>query len=204
MNNEHAPDSNHGDSNHGDGTVPPAPTATMAPPPVPNPAAPTHRPNPARRALVVLGIAALAFGGTILAAIVLLIGLAIGAVVGFAIETDVQAITHTPDSIGEIPTAIVAEQAEVVIDLSELGTVDFETRTEPLPIEVDVDFGSVEVIVPEGLDISVNADTDIGSTSVFDRIEDGFDNRVIVDGSDDPDVELTIDLDVGDIDVERS
>ena len=170
-------------------------------PQAPSPAA--TGPNTARRLLAALAVTGVAVLAAATFAVALLAAVIIGAVIGIAAESDAENITHAPTSIDEVPTAIVADEAHVVIDLSALSADDFDGRTEALAVDVDVDFGSVEVIVPDDVSVAVDAETDLGSTSVFDLVDDGFDNRVVVEGASSPDLDLTIDLGVGDIDVDR-
>ncbi len=183
----------------------PAATGTLPNQPGPAPARPTASgggPNTARRAAAVVAITGFAFVGAALFAVALIAAVIVGAVIGIGFETDAAEITHAPTAIDEVPTSIVADKAHVVIDLTSLSVDDFDP-TEPLAIDVDVEYGSVEVVVPDGVTTAVDAETDVGATSVFGRSEDGFDNRVVVDDVAQPDLDLTIDLDVGDIDVDR-
>ncbi len=181
-----------------------ASTATAPRPPTPNPASTggAAKSGQAGRIVVGLTVAVAAVVGAVLFVMMLAIAIFIGVIAGVAIEGDTEEISHTPVAVEDVPTSIEAEQADVVIDLSSLTADDFAGRTEPLPIDVDVEFGAVRVIVPEGLTVAVDADTDVGSTTVFDQTEDGFDNRVVIDGGTDADLNLTIDVDAGDIDVE--
>ena len=160
-------------------------------------------PNTGRRAATVVLVTVLAVVGTTLLAIAMLVALAIGAVIGVAIDADIEDITHRPTTVDDIPTSIVADQAEVVIDLTALSADDFDVRSDPLSVDVDIEVGSVEVIVPDDLSVAVDADSDLGSTTVFDRTDDGLDNRLVVDGGPAADIDLTIDVDLGDIDVDR-
>ena len=185
---------------------PPAATATM-PGPAPAPTvgvAPATAPGPntARRAVAVLVITVFALVGAALFALALIVALIAGAVIGIAVDGDAEQLVYTPSVIDEVPTSIVSDEADVVIDLTGLSAADFDGRTEPVAMDIDVDFGSIQVIVPDDVTVAVDAETDIGSTSVFDQVDDGFDNRVIVSDSD-ADLDLTIDLGVGDVDVER-
>lgn len=183
---------------------PPAATATM-PPQAPPPGAPapnTVGSNTARRAVAVIAITGFALVGAALFALALIAAVIVGAVIGIAVDADAEEITHTPTAVDEVPTSIVSDEAHVVIDLTALSADDFDSRTESLAMDVDVDFGSVEVIVPDGVTVSVDAETNIGSTSVFDIVDDGFDNRVVIERDSDADLDLTIDLGVGDIDVD--
>jgi hypothetical protein len=184
----------------------PSSTATMPVPPVTGPApvmATAARPNAARRVGMALGLAAAAAVAALLLVIALTGAVVIGVIAGLAIDSDTEEITHAVSTVDEIPTSIVSEKADVVLDLSSLSAADFADRSEPLSIDIDVEFGAVEVIVPDGIAVSVDAETEIGSTTVFGEEDNGVSNRVVADGGADADIDLTIDVDAGDVDVER-
>lgn len=99
-----------------------------------------------------------------------------------------------PDPPGGLvgPDAPEAPQVPTIVDELDL----------PIPIEIDLDFGEVRVIVPEGLAISVDAEADLGDVEVFGRSEDGIDNDVTVN-VDEPLIDLDIRVGAGRILVER-
>lgn len=181
----------------------PAPTATMPRPQTPPPAAPASSTKPRRRSLTVLGAVALAVVSAFVFTILMVMAVIVGVVIGAAAEADVVDIEHTPTAVTDIPNSVDVDQADVVIDLTELSATDFAGQAGPVDVDVDVDFGSVRVIVPEGLNVDVNAKTEVGSTEVFDRNNDGFDNRVEIEDGGQTDIDFTIDVGLGEIEVER-
>ena len=96
--------------------TPHSPPSQTPPPPAPAPA-PTDdvRPNAARRAAVVVAVAALTVVGVVLAAVTLIAAVVVGALIGFAVDVESEEITHAPSSVEEIPAAVVADEAHVVI-----------------------------------------------------------------------------------------
>ncbi|MEM7322115.1 MAG: LiaF domain-containing protein [Actinomycetota bacterium] len=182
-----------------------ASAATLPPPPAPTPTTVTggfRHQRPARRFIAVVATVGAIFVGAVLFVVAITAALVVGVIAGFAIDGDTEEISHLPTTVEEIPTSITAERADIVVDLTALSAEDFADRSEPLAIDIDIDAGAVEVIVPEGLTMSVDADTSVGSTTVFDRENNGFDNRITVEEAS-ADIALTIDIDAGDIDVER-
>ncbi len=181
-----------------------ASASTTAPPPpaqypVPTPA----RRSPGRQVLIVFAVAVSAVIGMLMLFAALLFALAAGAAIGFASDVDVEKIAHSPATVAEIPESITADEAEIVVDLSDLTAEDFENLDQPVEMEIDVNFGSVQIIVPEGVATMVDADTDFGSTEVFDRFDDGFDTSV-THVNDAADLQINADVDFGEIRVERS
>lgn len=106
-------------------------------------------------------------------------------------------IAPTPPEVPEPPSGLAGPDAPEPPDLP-----TFQGRELPIPIEIDLDFGEVRVIVPEGLDISVDAEADLGDVEVFGQFEDGIDNDVTID-VDDPVIELDIQVGAGKILVQR-
>ena len=115
---------------------------------------------------------------------------------------DVVHVTRTPTSVEELPIDLDYEAAEIELDLTELSVEDLQALDDPANIDVDVDFGQVVVTVPDGLDVSVEADSVIGEVTVFDRRSSGFGNEVVTT-AEDSDLEIDINLDVGEIVIVR-
>jgi hypothetical protein len=154
------------------------------------------------------------FGGVVLAAVaaffVFLIGLfaiVIAIVAGIAsgdidvdVDTDQVEVSLVPLTIDELPASITEESGEITVDLTELDLAELQAADAPVELDVRADFGSITVVVPEGLDVSVEASVDLGDLTVFDNSKDGFDNTIIRT-DDDADMVLDLDLNVGKINV---
>jgi phage shock protein PspC (stress-responsive transcriptional regulator) len=88
---------------------------------------------------------------------------------------------------------------ELTLDLSRISDVD---ALDGRDITVEGVGGELEVIVPDGVDVTVRSQSAAGDTRVFDQREDGFDVIVdgFLDGGDDvPDLTLNVEIAVGDI-----
>jgi phage shock protein PspC (stress-responsive transcriptional regulator) len=106
---------------------------------------------------------------------------------------------HTPTSAGEVDSTYDFGGGEFVLDLSEIDDVESLDGRE---IAIDGFAGTVEVIVPDGVDVDVTTDVVGGDSRVFDRRTDGF--EISVGGSRDggvgaPDLTIGIDLVFGEI-----
>lgn len=166
----------------------------------PGPIGPPVAPRSRRRFGVIVAV-----GLFVLAVPVVVIGGVVAGVATGAIDFDFtdSPVQLTPETVAEIPTSIVRGGAEIEIDLTSLDATDFADLEEPVPLEVRVDAGSIRMIVPDELDVSVDAKADIGSVSVFGQSDEGFgaDQRVSPPGP--VDIALDLEVDVGEIIVER-
>ena len=64
--------------------------------------------------------------------------------------------------------------------------------------------GTVEVVVPRGMDVSVDASAGVGNVEVFEQESGGFDVQQdgFVDGGDEvPDMTIEVDLGIGQVTV---
>ena len=181
---------------------------TPPPPPAynPTPGAPVPPPAPVPprsrgRRVVKIGL----IGGIFLAllaiiAIPIIIIVAI-ANSDFEVTTERQVVS-IPLTIDEIPSVINEEDAEIILDLRQLDIADFDGEDSPLDVRIDLDFGVVDVIVPDGIRVDVDAEALAGDVDVFDSTSDGLFNERIV-RVDDPHLDLVIDVKAGEIDVRR-
>lgn len=134
--------------------------------------------------------------------LLLAIPISIVAVVAFAdIDINFADVQLKPESVEALPDSISEEQANLVVDLTELGPEMFEDG--PHPLDIRVEFGDVEVIVPDDLAVEVQAEVNIGSLQVFDNSEDGLGSEITV-GNDDPDLVLDVRVDIGNLVVQRA
>jgi len=111
-------------------------------------------------------------------------------------------LSSRPVTVGDFPLTIIEDNGAVILDLSALDVADFEGIDTPVAVRLDIDFGSIEVMVPADLVVSVDADVDIGSVQVFGGDLGGFRSSLnIVEN--DPHLELDLDVNLGDIVVVR-
>ncbi|HSU03057.1 MAG TPA: PspC domain-containing protein [Nocardioides sp.] len=106
---------------------------------------------------------------------------------------------HTPTSAGEVRDTYDFGAGELLLDLSGVSDVD---ALDGRDITVEGVGGQVEVVVPRGMDVTVQTQVAAGDSRVFDQRQDGFDVSVdsFLDGGDEvPDMTLTIDLAAGEI-----
>ncbi len=136
---------------------------------------------------------------------VLIVGGLVAGVATGAIDLDIEqsAVEVTPATVADIPESIVRGGAEVVIDLTSLEAADFAELDDPVLLETRLDVGSIRVIVPDDIAVSVDADADIGSVSVFDQTDDGFGVGRRSSPEGDPDLELDLEVDIGEIIVQQ-
>ena len=106
---------------------------------------------------------------------------------------------YAPTTAGEVRDSYDLGGGELTLDLSQISDVD---TLDGRDVTIDGVGGRVEVIVPDGMDVTVRTDVVAGDSRVFDEHRDGFDVNVdgFRDGGDGvPDMTLTIDLVAGEI-----
>ncbi len=171
------------------------PTAYAA---APGPA-PVGMPVPPRSRRRRLGIGLLV---GFLVAVVVLPLLAIG---GFAIaiarggidvEGDVR--TYPVSSAADLPLSIDTDAGEVVIDLTGLTPAELASLDEPATIDARLDFGSLQVIIPDGIEANVDATSELGEVELFGRTDDGIRNH-LSRTVDNPDLDITLDVGAGEV-----
>jgi phage shock protein PspC (stress-responsive transcriptional regulator) len=104
-----------------------------------------------------------------------------------------------PATAGEVRDTYEFGGGDFTLDLSDVSDVESLDGRE---ISVDGVGGQVEVIVPDGMDVSVRAQVVGGEVRVFDRRADGFDVTLEHDrdgGEDVPDLTISIDLFAGEV-----
>lgn len=182
----------------------------MTPPPpsahTPSPGAPVPPPAPVPprsrgRRLVKIGLLVgivLALLAIIAIPIIIIVTIANS---DFEVTTDRQVVS-TPFTVDEIPSIINEDDAEVILDLRQLEVADFDGEESPIDVRIDVDFGVVDVIIPDDIRVDVDAESLAGDVDVFDSSSDGLFNERIV-RVDDPHIDLVIDVKAGEIDVRR-
>lgn len=107
--------------------------------------------------------------------------------------------SFVPTSADQVRDAYDFSAGDFLLDLSAVSDIDTLDGRE---ITIDGFGGEVEVVVPDGMDVTVVTEVAAGDSRVFDQRQDGFDIRVdsFLDGGDEvPDMTITIDLSVGEI-----
>ncbi len=183
--------------------APPAPP--VSPPPLPpappyDPGAPVPPRSRSRRWVVRLLIA--------FAVLLVLLIIAIPTVLFFVarsgnldIDPDRRVVVR-PAAVVEIPDFVNEDEAEVILDLTDLSAEDFDDVDTPVEIEVDVDAGEIDVRLPDDLRVDIAADVVVGGIELFGSDTGGFftDRNIDVD---DPHIDLELDVAFGQITVAR-
>ena len=109
-------------------------------------------------------------------------------------------VRAAPLSAAELEPEYVLGAGELRLDLTGVADLaELDGRT----ISIENGMGQVQVIVPDEVDLTVDAQVDLGHLLVFTRDVGGWDSRVDWQDSDDadPDVRLVIDQSFGEIEV---
>lgn len=120
-----------------------------------------------------------------------------GAAIGNQYPEDV--VTYTPSSADQVADNYDVGGGELYLDLSGVEDVDALDGRE---VSIDGIGGRLEVVVPDGVDVTVRTDVVAGDSRVFDQRREGFDVNLdgFRDGGDGvPDLTLTIDLFAGEV-----
>ena len=164
--------------------------------------------------LVGLGLVAAAFsggrtgrGGLITLGVVLSIALvAVAAEPWRAVDDDGMGNrTYRPATADAVQPVYDQGIGDATLDLSRIGLSDLDG---PLATRLDGGVGNVEVIVPRSADVRVDVDGGIGNVDVLDLGSDGGfspgTGSASWTGDGNPEIELTIDAGVGDVEVRRA
>jgi phage shock protein PspC (stress-responsive transcriptional regulator) len=114
---------------------------------------------------------------------------------------DARTLTYTPTSSAEVRDSYEMDAGELTLDLSQVRDVEGLDGRE---LTIDGGIGEIEVIVPDGMDVTASATTGVGDVSVFGEHDDGFDvtrENSLNGGSDVPQMNITIDHGVGQVTV---
>lgn len=143
-------------------------------------------------------------GGLILLGLITVVVLLAASVSGQTWDGERQ-LTETPTTATTVQDRYALSAGSMLVDLSNVRDVE---RLDGRSIEVEARAGEIVVIVPDGIDVSVDADiAAAGEVTVLDETRGGLGvslDRDIDGGTDVPSMELEIDLVVGDIEVRTS
>ena len=108
-------------------------------------------------------------------------------------------VTYTPTSADQVAENYDIGGGELFLDLSGVEDVD---ALDGRDISIDGVGGRLEVVVPDGVDVTVQTEVVAGDSRVFDQHRDGFDVNLdgFRDGGDGvPDMTINIDLFAGEV-----
>jgi phage shock protein PspC (stress-responsive transcriptional regulator) len=105
---------------------------------------------------------------------------------------------YQPTSVEDIQPVYRLGAGNMEIDLSDIDADDLDGRE----IRIDQDLGNLQVEVPEDADVRVVLTQDGGNTEIFGQSGDGYFRAE--DGDRDPELVLTIDHGVGNVEVDRA
>lgn len=169
------------------------------------PQMPSVQPEPVQsRSRFRLGVI-LAILGVFVLIPVLIVGGVVAAIASGDIDVNIEDATIVePVGVDGIPTSVVADVGEYTLDLSDTDlTPLLEEGADPLEVSIDMDAGLLQVILPNDLDVSVEAEIDaVGDIDVLGSNDDGITPEISMT-NDDPDLILDLSLDIGEIKVTR-
>ncbi len=115
-------------------------------------------------------------------------------------------VTWAPPTVDAMRSDYRQNVGDATLDLSD---VDFSDTTRTVEVDVAVDVGSLMIILPPDVDVTIDATVDIGDANVFRESWDGIgaDTRTITDlGDDGPGggrVHINASVGAGDLEVQR-
>jgi len=116
-------------------------------------------------------------------------------------DLDDQKYVYRPATVAEIPATIAEDVGEIRLDLRNVDFDDVDVES-PVQIEIDLDLGRIEVLLPEDVRVMVDSESDLGDVTVLGSKDDGINpSRTL--SQDDHKLELELDLNVGEIIVKR-
>lgn len=125
----------------------------------------------------------------------------------FRFDDDLALIDIEATDLDDLPEPIDAQAGDISIDLSGIDLSEFEALDEPAVLDIELGTGDVDIVLPEGLEYTIDADvangdidTDLdGVSPTVDRSNRG---EVVTVSNGEADFDLRIDLRRGDINIE--
>jgi hypothetical protein len=113
-------------------------------------------------------------------------------------------ILHRPTSVGQIEPSYEFSAGRILLDLRKVPFRDGQ----PVRSSIDMGTGDVTVLVPPNVDVHASGDVGVGDLRLLGRSSGGMDNSLAVtdlgsDGQGGGRLDLTIDLGVGEVEVNR-
>ena len=160
--------------------------------------------------VVGLGLVAAAFtggrrakGGLIALGTVLSLALLVSAAEPWEdVEGDVGDRTHHPRTAADVQPVYSLGLGDTTLDLSDLSDLD-----QPVTTQVNGGLGDVDVLVPRSADVRVDVHSGLGEVDVLDLAPDGglsLGSGATWSGDGKPDIVLTINAGIGDVEVDRA
>lgn len=160
--------------------------------------------------VVGLGLVAAAFtggrrakGGLIALGAVLSLALLVSAAQPWEdVEGDVGDRTHHPRTATDVQPVYSLGLGDTTLDLSDLSDLD-----QPVTTQVNGGLGDVDVLVPRSADVRVDVHSGLGEVDVLDLASDGglsLGSGAAWSGDGEPDIVLTINAGIGDVEVDRA
>ncbi len=116
-------------------------------------------------------------------------------------ELTIDRITDTPVTSAELRSDYALDIGEIDLDLNDLGDLD---SLDGRRVDLEVGLGRIEVLVPDGLDVTVHSDLGAGDSTVFGSTSDGGVETVSYDGgSAVPTLTLYVTVGLGEIEIAR-
>jgi len=115
-------------------------------------------------------------------------------------EVDAERIDETPQTAASVESRYELTGGEIELDLTEVEDLDsLDGRT----IRLDARFGRIQVVLPPGLDVLVNADIEAaGTTRLFGSSEDRSDTAQLDGGTDVPAITIDAQVSFGEIEID--
>ena len=110
-------------------------------------------------------------------------------------------LTYTPLEASEVRDSYDVSTGDLTLDLSRITDVD---DLDGRDVRIDGGVGTIEVVVPAGTDVSVDASTGVGAVELVGRETGGFgveENGSVDGGADVPDMTIDVDLGIGQVTV---
>jgi phage shock protein PspC (stress-responsive transcriptional regulator) len=114
--------------------------------------------------------------------------------------------TFRPATAADVRPVYDAGVGDVTLDLTRIDLADLD---DPITTQLDAGVGDVEILVPRSADVRVDVDSGIGQVELFGEDDNGAglyrgSGSASWAGDGDPEIVLTIDAGIGDVEVSRA